>query len=71
MILTTSNTPGFLAALPLRMAEAFAALALQVTFRGDVLLLRDSGTEDFGKGPKFRHFPGRKSQFSYVSLFFL
>ena len=56
MILTTSNIPGCIAAVPLRIAEALAALALQGTFLDVVHFHRDTQTADFGQGTHFCHF---------------
>jgi len=50
------HTGGFLAAVPLLMAEAFAALVLQGSFRGDLPFHRESQTAEFGQGSHFRRF---------------
>ena len=56
MRLTISITPVCIAAVPLRVAEALAAFALQGAFLGVVRFHRDTQTAEFSQGTHFRHF---------------
>ena len=47
--LTRTNTPGCIATVPLRVAEALAALSLQEVFRGVVRFHRDTKAADFSQ----------------------
>ena len=49
----TSDAPGYLSAVALRVAEALAALALQRAFRSHIRLHRNSQAAEFGERSHF------------------